>query len=72
MTLNEIKKAVRDGKQVRWATPIYEVINPIKSPTLDANEEQWLIRCTANNSCIGLTWQDNVTMNGEESEFYIV
>ena len=71
MTLNEIKTAVRDGKKVCWATPIYEVINPIKSPTLDANEEQWLIRCTVNNSCIGLTHQDNITMNGKESEFFI-
>lgn len=71
MTLNEIKQAVRDGKKVFWATPIYEVINPIKSPTFDANEEQWLIRCIANGSCIGLTHQDNITMNGEESEFFI-
>jgi|Laugrespbdmm15sd_2_1035082.scaffolds.fasta_scaffold06703_8 hypothetical protein len=71
MTLNEIKKAVRDGKQVHWASKIYKVINPIKSPTLDENDEQWLIHCTANNSYTGLTWQNNVTVNGKESEFFI-
>jgi hypothetical protein len=71
MTLNEIKTAVRDGKKVFWSNEIYEVINPIKSPTLDENQEQWLIKCKANGSCIGLTHRDNVTMNGKESEFFI-
>jgi hypothetical protein len=71
MTLNEIKTAVRDGKQVHWATSTYEVINPIKSPTFDENVEQWLIRCKANDHCIGLTHRDNITMNGKESEFFI-
>lgn len=71
MTLNEIKKAVRDGKKVHWATTNYDVINPIKSQTFKENDEQWLIHCTANNSYTGLTWQDNATMNGKESEFFI-
>lgn len=71
MTLNEIKTAVRNGKEVNWATSTYEVINPIKSPTFNENEEQWLIRCKANASCIGLTHRDNITMNGKESEFFI-
>lgn len=71
MTLNEIKTAVRDGKKAYWSTSTYEVINPIKSPTFDENEEQWLIRCKANGSCIGLTHRDNITMNGKESEFFI-
>jgi hypothetical protein len=50
---------------------IYEVINPIKSPTFDVEEEQWLIICHANQSCIGLTHRDNITMIGAESEFFI-
>jgi hypothetical protein len=59
------------AKRCSGATSTYEVINPIKSPTFDENEEQWLIRCKANGSCIGLTHQDNITMNGKESEFFI-
>jgi len=67
MTLSEIKQAVRDGKTVHWATNIYTVeVHPLKS-----GEEQWLIHCTPNNHCIGLTHRDGTTMNGKPEEFYI-
>lgn len=32
---------------------------------------QWLIICDSNESCIGLTWQDGVTVNGKPDEFFI-
>ena len=62
MKLNEIKKAISDGKNVKWSTDIYDVIK--------ANND-YLIVCKLNNNCIGLTWQDNKTMNGSEKDFYI-
>ena len=68
MTLNEIKTAVRDGKQVHWATSTYEVINPIKSPTFDENVEQWLIRCKANDHCIGSVVGESVPAWPDRSE----
>ena len=62
MTLQEIKAAVESGKTVYHQTRAYEVIKDSK--------DQWLIKCTLNGYCIGLTWMDNVTMNGKEEEFF--
>lgn len=63
MTLQEIQKAVTDGKRVHWASPAYTVI-------LDSLG-QWFIRCH-NGNCIGLTWADGKTLNGKESQFYVL
>ena len=63
MTLDEIKQAVRDGHTVNWSNPAYTV-------KLDSIG-QWLIVCNFNDSVIGLTWSDGVTMNGEPDQFYI-
>lgn len=63
MTLNEIKEAVEAGKTVHWASANYVVIKD--------RIGQWLIKCVSNNSCIGLTWRDGVTMNGRPEEFFI-
>ena len=63
MTLWEIKHAVLQGKTVHWETSNYVVIND--------SVGQWLIKCQVDDSCIGLTHQDGVTMNGKGSEFYI-
>lgn len=62
MTLEEIKAAVLAGKRVFHHSPIYEVKVDFAG--------NWLIVCNANNYCIGLTWRDGVTMNGEEKDFY--
>jgi hypothetical protein len=62
MTLTEIKEAVESGKRVYWSHSGYEVIKD--------RIGQWLIVCRFNSDCIGLTWQDGVTMNGKESDFY--
>jgi hypothetical protein len=64
MTLNDIQRAVCEGKIVCWATPAYRVI-------LDSIG-QWLIHCTINDSYIGLTHMDGVTMNGKEEEFFVL
>jgi hypothetical protein len=63
MTLQEIKDAVLAGKTVHWASKAYVVVKD--------NVGQWLIECRLNESCIGLTWSDGVTMNGKEDEFFI-
>lgn len=64
MTLDQIKQAIADGKQVFWATRAYSVI-------LD-KFDRYLIHCTINNSYIGLTWLDGVTLNGKEEDFFTI
>lgn len=65
MSLEEIKSAVLAGKTVHHHNNLYVVI-------YDKATDQWFINCTANNYCIGLTWQDGTTMNGKPEEFYVV
>ncbi len=62
MTLNQIKKAIDAGKQVRWSNDNYRVIND--------SIGQYLIHSQCNDHYIGLTWRDGVTLNGKEDEFY--
>lgn len=63
MNLNEIKTAVESGQTVHWANSNYKVIKD--------SVGQWLILCVLNQYCIGLTWQDGVTLNGEPDDFYV-
>ena len=63
MNLEQIKQALARGDKVHWTNSAYDVI-------LD-NVGQYLIHCNLNDSCIGLTWRDGVTMNGDEDEFYL-
>lgn len=63
MRLEEIKAAVKAGKVVYWSNSLYRVVCD--------DLGQWLIVCTSNQSTIGLTWQDGVTMNGKPEEFFI-
>lgn len=62
MTLQEIKEAVDAGKTVCWGNEGYKVIK---------GSSQYLIKFIPNNDCIGLTWNDGVTLNGKENEFFI-
>lgn len=62
MTLEEIKKAVEDGKTVHYGNNSHKVI--------EDSIGQWMIKCV-NGSCIGLTWADDVTLNGTSELFYI-
>ena len=64
MTVEEIKQAIEDGKNVYWKNNAYKVIKNQKNGEL-------LIKCQSNNSCIGLTWADETTLNGKEEDFYI-
>ena len=63
MNLNEIKAAVRAGKTVHWASTNYVVE--------EDRIGQWHIICLSNRHCIGLTWQDGVTLNGREDQFFV-
>lgn len=67
MQLNEIKAAVKAGKTVHWANTSYRVI----FGQLANGGENWLIKHDGGHA-IGLTWLDGVTLNGKESEFFIV
>ena len=60
---DEIKEAVSQGRPVHWATKAYRVVKDSLG--------QWLIVCTFNDYCIGLTWRDGVTVNGKPEEFFI-
>jgi hypothetical protein len=63
MNLEQIKKAIAEGKKVYWSSGLYEVIK-------DGN--QYLIKCSSNGHCIGLTWADGKTLNGKESDFFTI
>ena len=64
LTLEQIKQAITDGKQVRWSNDGYVVYQ--------ANHGGYLMTFTPNDYTTGLTWLDGVTMNGNECDFYIV
>ncbi|MCP3681801.1 MAG: hypothetical protein GY861_03840 [bacterium] len=63
MTLTQIKTAIEEGKKVHWGNSAYEVIKD--------GIDEYLIMCSHNENCIGLTWKDGVTLNGKESEFFM-
>jgi hypothetical protein len=67
MTLEEIKKAVDQGKEVFWRHSGYRVV----AGTQKASGEYFVV-CTENQYTVGLTWRDGKTMNGSEIDFYIV
>lgn len=58
MTLEQIKQAIAEGKQVRWGNDSYAVIKD--------RIGQYLIYRDANQWCIGLTWRDGVTFRFAE------
>jgi hypothetical protein len=62
MNLEQIKHAIAQGNKVHWSNSAYDVI-------VDS-VGQYLIKCNLNDSCIGLTWRDGVTMNGKEDDFF--
>lgn len=59
----DIREAVKNGKKVYWKNKGYEVITDSKN--------QWFIKCEYNNHCIGLTWRDGETLNGDINDFFI-
>lgn len=63
MTLEEIKQAVESGQTVHWANGAYQVIK--------GRNGRFLIQCTINGHCIGLTHADGQTINGKPEDFFI-
>ena len=63
MILEEIKEAVEAGKKVCWKHTGYKVIKDMM--------DQWMIHCIYNDSYIGLTHNDGVTLNGAPKDFFI-
>ena len=64
MNVEQIKQAINEGKKVYWSNEAYPVIKD--------GIDQYLIKCSINECCILLTWRNNgVTLNGEESDFFI-
>ena len=61
MNLEQIKQAIKNGQKVYWKNRAYEIIKD--------KIGQYLIHCNLNDTYIGLTWADNKTLNGKESEF---
>ena len=62
MSLKEITTAINNGKKV-FCGNNYEVIKDSKN--------QYLIVCLSNDYTLGLTWLDGITLNGDESNFFI-
>ena len=63
MKVEEIKKAVDDGKLVFWKNSSYRVIKD--------NLNQYLIQYTPNKHCVGLTNKKGV-LNENEKNFYTI
>ncbi len=63
MTLQEIKDAIDAGKVVHWVSSLYEITKDCYS--------KYHICCPVSGACIGLTWKDGTTLNGDESDFYL-
>jgi hypothetical protein len=63
MTLEEIKQAIADGKTVHCGNEGYVVVKDRLG--------QYLIKCTSNGHCVGLTWKDGITLNGKPEEFFV-
>lgn len=62
MTLQQIKDAIAAGKTVHWANTGYIV---------HKSNYEYSITFKYNDSSIGLTHMDGVTMNGAEDQFFI-
>ena len=66
MKLDQIKAAVESGKTVHVGNAAYIVVKDVMKTST-----QWLIKCTLNNHCIGLTHADGITLNAKEEDFFI-
>tara|TARA_R110000868_G_scaffold308380_1_gene569889 strand:- start:159 stop:356 length:198 start_codon:yes stop_codon:yes gene_type:complete len=64
MTAQEIKTAVDNGKNVHWINSNYIV-------TKD-NLNQYFVKCIDNNSLVGLTYKNGITLSEDENKFYIL
>jgi hypothetical protein len=67
MTLQEIKWAVEEGKNVYCGNKNYKVVRK----QVEFDEIEFQIVCQSNGYTVGLTWKDGKTLNGQENEFFI-
>lgn len=65
MEVSEIQVAVSSGLVVCWKSPEYQVVR-------SEVDGRFFIKCLPNGHCIGLTWADGVTLNGNPDDFYCV
>lgn len=76
MNLDEIKEAVDAGKTVCWSNDGYEVRHSHDDElcpfTLEYTPvDSYDIVFVSTGYTIGLTWTDEITLNGKEKDFYI-
>ena len=64
MNAEQIKQAVDQGKAVHWKNDGYIVTKATKG-------DDYYINFIPTGGIIGLTWMDGITLNGNESDFYI-
>jgi hypothetical protein len=62
MTLQQIQQAKEAGHTIHWCNDSYTVVK--------SKRGEFFINHIS-GSCIGLTWLDGSTLNGDESDFYI-
>ena len=62
MQLADIKKAVDAGETVHWANTGYTVVRGDLGGYYITHH---------NGHCVGLTWEDGSTLNGEEGDFFV-
>lgn len=62
-SVDGIKGAVDKGWTVYHQSLAYQVIKD--------KFNQYMIKCTQNGYCIGLTWADGKTLNGKLEEFFL-
>ena len=83
MNLEQIKKAIAEGKKVYWCPELEQIKKAIAEgkkvywasslyQVIKDDINQYLIKCSSNGNYIGLTWQDGKTLNGKESEFFTI
>jgi len=76
MNLEEIKEAVDSGKTVYWKQPNY-IVKKDEGKTLCPDTMQHIpyvnynIVCLENGYTIGLTWNDETTLNEKEEDFHV-
>jgi hypothetical protein len=64
MKATEIRRALDEGLRVFWGDRSYEVIRGKRSGDC-------FIRSAVTGHCICLTRSDGVTLNGQESDFFV-
>jgi len=63
MNLEQIKSAVKAGKTVHWSNTGYRIIG--------TDPDNLLVCCDSNQSCVGLTWADGVTLSDKPEKFFL-